>query len=246
MGLGLLWCSEMLTIDQVEKFMGQNVKDEYGRVIGKLLTAYTDISGKVESVEIALNDYELERVEAERIKLTPDGLVISPRWKVRAVDVENKLDRVRRRIRSVEELYRKGMIPGHAYEDMKRRLNAQFKRVKDEVVKIKEELRKRANALEDQIIRLEKDMSNLMVLYMSNEVGETSYKAAIELLRNAKIRNADEKRDVERHIELIQKLEAEASEPLRASQDHTESIAKAIQGSPIQVQVVDTNQVAEG
>ncbi len=236
--------SMVVTIDQIEKFMGQNVKDEYGRVVGKVLTAYTDISGSVESIEVALNDFSLERIESDRIKLTPDGIIVMADWKVKAISTENKLDRVRRRIRAVEELYRKGSIPGHAYEEIKSRLEAQFKSIKEEVRKVKDILRKRINDLEDQIIRLEKDISNLMVLYMSNEVSESAYKAAIDYLRDAKARNVEEKRDLEKHLDLISKLESEAAST-RGTTHITppvkEEAETQVQGEgPIQVQIIET------
>ncbi len=238
----MVW-SMVVTIDQIEKFMGQNVKDEYGRIMGKILTAFTDVSGNVESIEIALNDFSLERISSDRIKLTPDGVIVLAEWKVKAITTENKLDRVRKRIRAVEELYRKGSIPGHAYEEIKTRLEAQFKSVKDEVRKVKELLRKRANDLEDQIIRLEKDISNLMVLYMSNEVSESAYKAAIDYLRDAKARNAEEKKDVEKHLDLITKLESEATSAHRPAPIHTpvkESSEPEVQHEgPIQVQIIE-------
>ncbi len=231
----------VLTIDQIEKFLGQNVKDEYGRIVGKILTAYTNASGEVESVEIALNEYEMKKVKAEGLKLTPDGLVVLAEWKIWALDVENKLDRVRRRMRAVEELYSKGMIPGHAYSEIKKKLEFEFKKVKEDVRKIKEVLRKRVGELEDKIIRIEKAMANLMVLYMSNEVGETPYKSAIEYLRTSKMRNVDEKKDVEKHLEIIAKLESDVSEPkVRAVPAHKEQSAPQEVSAPIQVQVVET------
>jgi len=232
----------VITIDQIEKYLGQNAKDEYGRVVGKLLTAYTQVTGEVESVDIAISETTFEKIDASRIKLTPDGVVIVPQWKVKALDVENRLDRVRRRIRSIEELYRKGMIPTHAYEEMKRSLEAQFRVLKDEVKKVKEMLRRKINDLEDQIIRLEKDMANLMMLYMSNEVGESAYKTAMEFLRSAKARHADEKKDVERHIERITKLESEASEArlIEETEKKVSTSQLTQQGSPIQVQIIET------
>jgi len=231
-----------VSIDQIEKFMGQNVKDEYGRTVGKFLTAFTDVTGQVESIEIATNDFVFEKVSADRIKLTPDGIVILADWKVNALSTENKLDRVRKRIRAVEELYRKGSIPGHAYEDIKKKLESQFELVKSEVRKVKDALRRRANDLEDQIFRLERDISNLMVLYMSNEVSESAYKAAIDYMRESKTRCIDEKRDVEKHLDLISKLESEAADtrtqaPAPATIEAPESEG---QESPIQVQIIET------
>ncbi|RLG82019.1 MAG: hypothetical protein DRO09_01205 [Thermoprotei archaeon] len=232
-----------ITIDQVEKYLGQNIKDEYGRVVGKLLTAYTDVSGRVESIEIALSEYQLENVEVSRLELTHDGIIVVASWKVWAQNVENKLDRVRRRMRAVDELYNKGSIPGYAYDEIKKKLSIELNSVREEAKKVKELLRKKLGQLEDQVIRLEKDMANLMVLYMSNEVSESAYKSAIDQLRMLKARSSDEKRDVERHLEIITKLESESQPKVfRELKTAIEPKAevKPSESAPIQVQIVET------
>ena len=229
----------IITIDQVEKFIGKHVKEEYGRIVGKVLTAFTDITGEVSSIEVALNDSMLEKITADRIKLTPDGLIIMPEWKVRALDTENKLDRVRRRLRAIEELYRKGSIPVHAYEDMKRKLEAGFSKVKEEVKEVKEVLKKRVNDLEYQITRLERDVSNLMMLYMSNEVSEGPYKAAVDYLKESKARCVEEKKDIEKHINLIAKLESEASSTQGAAVSKKGTNIPESSEGPIQVQIME-------
>jgi len=203
----------MVSLDQVEKFLGQAVRDEYGRSLGKLVAVFADVSGSVEAIEIAVNDYELVKVGAERIVRTPDALVVLPEWKVAAIDVENRLDRVKRRMRSLEELNRKGMIPTHAYEEMRKKLDAEFRKVKEDSTKVREVLKAKINELDDQIIRYERAITNVYVLYMSNEISEQSYKASMDFLRNAKSKCVDEKKDVEKHLELLSKLEAEPVEP---------------------------------
>ncbi len=239
----------ILTLDQLDKFVGQIVKDEYGRVLGKLVMVYSNVSGEVESIELSINDVMYESVSASRIKLTPDGLVIIPEWKTKALDIENKLDRVKKRLRATEDLYRKGIVPVHAYEELKKKLEVEFRNLKEEVRKVKELLRRRAGELEDLIIRLEKDLTNLQVLYMSNEFSESSYKIAADVLRNNRTKSLDEKRDVEKHLELISKLETEAGEIRQAAevpqQITTTSPTQTTQPtpkaeSPIQVQVIDT------
>lgn len=234
----------MITVDQIERYLGQKIKDEYGRFIGTLLSIYADVSGSVESVEVALNEDNYKQVHSDRLKLTPDGVVVIQEWKVDAINVENQLDRVRKRMRAVEELYRKGNIPGHAYEEMKSRLDKEFSKIKEKVKEVKLKLRQRINDLEDQIIRLEKATSNLMVLYMSNEVSETSYKASIDYLRQSKSKAQDEKKDIEKHLDIIEKLEAEPTEtktPLTtvATAPPPQLLIMPKSEGPIQVQVVD-------
>lgn len=236
-----------VALDQVDKFVGQMIKDEYGRVLGKLVAVFSNVSGEVESLEIVVNDALYENVPIARVKLTPDGPVIVHEWKVLALGTENKLDRVKRRLRATEELFRKGSIPAHAYEELKKRLDSESKILKDEVNKVKELLRRRAGELEDTIIRLEKDLTNMQILYMSNEISDQAYKIASDVLRSNKAKTLDEKRDVEKHLELIAKLESEAGEIRPVSESPTPaSLAKAQADQmkteqPIQVQVVDVS-----
>lgn len=230
----------MVSLDQVEKFLGQNVRDEYGRNLGKLIAVFADVSGNVEAVEIALNDYELVKVEANRLVRAPDALIVLPEWKVMAIDVENRLDRVKKRIRSLEELNRKGMIPTHAYEEMRKKLEAEYKKIKDESTKIREVLKGKISELEDQIIRYERAITNIYVLYMSNEISEQSYKASMDFMRNAKSRCLDEKKDVEKHVELLSKLEAESVEPQVKATPQQQAPAQV--QSPIPVVVIEEAQ----
>jgi hypothetical protein len=83
-------------------------------------------------------------------------------------------------------------------------------------------------------------MSNLMVLYMSNEVSEVSYKASIEYLRQSKAKAQDEKKDIEKHLDLIEKLETEPTETKTVVPTTTQQLPLAPKvETPIQVQVVD-------
>ncbi|MEM2006447.1 MAG: CdvA-like protein [Sulfolobales archaeon] len=231
----------MVTLDQVEKFLGQVVRDEYGRSLGKLIAVFADVSGNVEAVEIAINDYELVKVEANRIMRAPDALIVLPEWKVVAIDVENRLDRVKKRIRSLEELNRKGMIPTHAYEEMRKRLEAEFKKIKDESGKLREVLKGKINELDDQVIRYERAIANVYVLYMSNEISEQSYKASMDFMRNAKNKCLDERKDVEKHLELLSKLEAEPVEPqIKATPPQAQVPAQS--QVPIPVVIVEESQ----
>lgn len=236
-----------VALDQVDKFVGQMIKDEYGRVLGKLVAVFSNVSGEVESLEIVINDALYENVPITRVKLTPDGPVIVHEWKVLALGTENKLDRVKRRLRATEELFRKGSIPTHAYEELKKKLDGESKILKDEVNKVKELLRRRAGELEDTIIRLEKDLTNMQILYMSNEISDQAYKIASDVLRSNKAKTLDEKRDVEKHLELIAKLESEAGEIRPVSESTTPASLTKAQADqmkteqPIQVQVVDVS-----
>jgi len=202
----------IITLDQIEKYLGHKIKDPYGRVVGTLVSVYSDIDGVVTNVEVAFSDSDFRTVPAKRIQLTPEGVVIIPEWKAEAIEVEQKLDRARKRYRALEELYRKGQIPVHAYDELKNKLDAQLKRLKTKVKEVRSVLKKRINELEDMVLHIEKAMTHLIVSYTAAEIGEHAFKTSIDILRQARSRAIDEKKDIERHLELIEKLEGEPVE----------------------------------
>ncbi|RLG78151.1 MAG: hypothetical protein DRO12_00350 [Thermoprotei archaeon] len=205
------------TVDVVVKYLGQPLRDIYGRNIGVVTSIYSDVDGVVNSVEVMTNELIHETIPAKRFDLTSDGLRLLPEWLVEAKEIEKRLDTVRKRLAAVEELYRKGQIPSHAYEEVKGRLSEEMDKLRKRAREAKEKLRKRANDLENMIIHIEKAMTHLLVSYTAGEIPETPFRAAIDKLRFSKQCAQNEKKDVEKHIELIEKLELEAVKKLEVS-----------------------------
>lgn len=232
-----------LTIDQVVKYLGQKVHDPYGREIGTVVSIYSEVDGTVTAIEITGNTSS-ETIPVSRVEITHEGLVVMPAWKADAIILEKKLDRARKRARALEELYRKGQIPGHAYEDVKKRLDKELQFLKEQSRRVKDELKTKMNELENQIIHIEKAMTHLIISYTAGEIPESNFKQSADILRLIKSKALDEKRDVEKHLELIEKLETEPLEPVRSIMERvqgaaTESLIPSSSG-PIEVKVINS------
>ena len=230
-----------LTVDTIEKFVGREVKDPYGRVVGKMISVHTDEEGFgiVKYVEIATNDFEIAKVEAKRLKVTPDALLVIPEWKVAAIEVESRLERVRKRLNAVDNLFRQGKIPANIYEEMKKSLNNAFEKIKVEVKNVKEMLRRRYRELEVRNMRLDRDMANLQMMFMSGEIDEEPFKKAFEYMESLKNWNKEEMEDINSHRAQIDRLEREASAVKPSSR--TISVAKEAPKpeQPLKVQIID-------
>ncbi len=227
----------LITLDQIVKYLGQKVHDPYGREVGLLASVYSEVDGTVTAIEIVKSNYA-ETIPVSRVELTHDGVVIIPAWKAEALMLEKKLDRARKRARALEELYRKGQIPGHAYEDVKKKLDKELHTLRDQSRRIKEELKSRIGELENQIIHIEKAMTHLIISYTAGEIPESNFKVAIDNLRQLKNRAMDEKKDLEKHLELIEKLESEPLEIVR-------SVVEKIQTAPEPTTIPSTTQPIE-
>jgi len=204
--------SMIITVDTFEKYLGQKVRDPYGRIVGRIVSFYSDVSGIVSQVEIEFKEDSFETVPVSRIEITKDGVVLLPEWKAEALELIRQLERARKRALALEELYSKGEVPRHAYDEFKKKLEIDLSRLHEKSREVKEMLNKRMASLEAMILHLEKALTALRISYIAGEVGERSFKAAFEPLRNAREKAIEEKDDIKRVLERIKKLEAEPIE----------------------------------
>ncbi len=226
-----------LTIENVASYLGQPVYDIYGRKIGVIVSVYSDVDGTVTALEVMTNDAVYETIPAERFEYDSDGLKLLPEWLVNAKKVEKKLDVLRKRVRALEELHKKGEVPEHAYKELKDKLWREFEKVKADAKALKEALRKRSYELENFVLHIEKAMTHLMVSYTAGEIPEQGFKNSMDMLRYAKQAAIAEKKAIEEHVALITKLEREA---LNATSAEGEATVPASTG-PITVKVVNSS-----
>uniref|UniRef100_A0A7C2ZLF4 CdvA-like coiled-coil domain-containing protein n=1 Tax=Ignisphaera aggregans TaxID=334771 RepID=A0A7C2ZLF4_9CREN len=230
-----------ITLDKIAPYLGQTIQDIYGRKVGVLVGIYSEVDGTVNAVEIMVNDFNYETVPAEKIELKDDIPKIVPEWLVVARKVEKKLDTLRKRIKALDELYKKGDIPNHAYQEFKEKFDKELNKIKNDVKNIKEVMRKRLYELENFVMHIEKAMTNLMITYTSGEVPENGFRTSADFMRFAKQTSIDEKKDLEKHTNLINKLEEDLRATLSSLEQEEESgsvsMSVANQQSPITVKI---------
>lgn len=232
-----------ITIEKITTYLGQPLSDIYGRKIGAVVSVYSEIDGKVTAIEIMMNDSTYETIPAERLEYKDDVIKILPEWLVEAQKLERKLDILRRRIKALEELYKKNQVPQHAYKELKEKFEKEVNKIRTEVKTVKDIIRKRQYDLENFVIHIEKAMTNLMVSYTSGELLENGFKISADLMRFARQTAIDEKKDIEKHTSLISKLEEELTSVIQPVEvgKHEEvvniNIQNNIQSGPIAVKV---------
>ncbi|MCS7111762.1 MAG: CdvA-like protein [Sulfolobales archaeon] len=226
-----------IAIEGVAPYLGQTVVDLYGRKVGILVGIYSDVDGKVSSFEIMTNDASYETITAERFERDADGFKLLPEWLVEAKKLERKLDILRKRFKSMEELSKKNQIPQHAYRELKERYSKDLDKLRIEIKNLKDILRKRTYELENFVLHIEKAFTHLLISYTSGELPENGFKVSAECMRSAKQAALDEKKDVEKHMALIDKLEQELAAITQPQEEIQITSPTAVQ-QPIAVKVV--------
>ncbi len=235
----------MVSIDEIEKHLGSRVRDPYGRVLGTLSSIYSDVDGSVTGIEVMREDGHLLYIPSERVNVSPESVIVMPEWRVEAIRAEQQLDRARKRARALEELFSSKDIGSQSYEELKKGLEATLSRLKEKTKSVRGMLRKRLGELEDEILHIDKAINHLKLGYTAGEIGEQRYKTSIEGLRSSKAKAIDEKSDIEKHLELLDRLESDTIVPqkipveVQAPQLKIEAPQQA-PAKPIEVRIVSS------
>lgn len=226
----------VIKIDEIEDYLGKPVNDPYGRRVGYVIGFYSDSDGKITSLEISIGDFNFKEISIDRFEFDNGEIILIPEWEYEAKKIENRLERLRKRIVALNELYAKKEIPRHAYDKFKKKLDNELLKTKEEARNVREILRKRLNELEDIILELEKTLTSLKVSYLAGEIPEKAYKIAADQIRKHIDFAQTEKENVKKHIETIEKLEKQPIDiSVKSSETSIEPIPNENQTLPVVV-----------
>jgi len=194
--------------ESLVKSVGQLIKDVYGREVGYIVSVNTEVDGSVTEVAIA-KDSTIMVVDPSRFKLEGDTLVIIPEWKAETQKVTNSLDKIRRKLKALEELYNRGEIDRSDYEEMKRKFNSESNKLKESVSKLKSTLKNRLSEIDEQLMKIERTLISLKIGYLSAEIDERAYKSSLEQLKKIKESYIQEKDDIRKTLDKLDSMDKE-------------------------------------
>ncbi|WP_440059850.1 CdvA-like protein [Thermogladius sp. 4427co] len=201
-----------IVVDHIDEYLGKPVSDPYGRRLGFIIGFYSDSDGRVRSLEVNLGDVEFKQIDIARFRFENGEVVLLPEWEYQALQLENRILRLKKRMAALEELNARKDLPKHAYDTFKKSLEEELAKVKEDTKNVKDLLRKRMHELEDMIVELEKAMTSVKISYLSGEIPEKAYKAAVEQIRKHLDSCETEKESVKKHLDKIEALEAQPVE----------------------------------
>jgi vacuolar-type H+-ATPase subunit I/STV1 len=194
--------------ESLVKSVGQLIKDVYGREVGYIVSVNTEVDASVTEVAIA-RDSTIMVVDPSRFKLEGDTLVIIPEWKAETQKVTSSLDKIRRKLKALEELYNRGEIDRSDYEEMKRKLNSESNKLKESVSKLKLTLKNRLSEIDEQLMKIERTLISLKIGYLSAEIDERAYKSSLEQLKKIKESYIQEKDDIRKTLDKLDSMDKE-------------------------------------
>ncbi|MFP3227992.1 MAG: CdvA-like protein [Caldisphaera sp.] len=195
----------ILKIDEVSRYTGDEIHDEYGRVLGTVISIQSSVDGRVESLTIKVADRYLETIEGERLKVQEGKIIVTPNWKFEASRIIENLDRAYKRRKALDTVSGQNELPSSVVEPMKRRLEEDIKALRIKADEVKKIINGRVGEIEDEELKVAKAIASIEISYFSGEVGEKGYTQSMNHLRKLKESISEEKRNAKEYLEKLDK-----------------------------------------
>ncbi|AFZ70509.1 hypothetical protein Calag_0766 [Caldisphaera lagunensis DSM 15908] len=230
----------ILKIDEISRYTGDDINDEYGRILGTIISVQSSVDGRVESVTIKVADRYLETIEGERIKIHDGKLVVIPNWKFEASRIIENLDRAYKRRKALDTISGQNDLPSSVVEPMKRRLEEEIKALRIKADEVKKIINGRVGEIEDEELKVAKAIATIEISYFSGEVGEKGYTQSMNHLRKLKESISEEKRNAKEYLEKLDKTiqltfteNKEVVKPKESEENKISQVPQSNQGSLI-------------
>ena len=230
----------ILTVETFEKYVGQSIKDPYGRYVGVIAGFYSEIDSTISYVNVEFTDGSFAKLPVNRFEFEPDSVVLVPEWKAQALDVKRKLEITKKRIKALDDLYAKGEIAKHAYDEFKKKLEADLGKLKIESREVRKMLQSRLRELERQVEELEKAHASLKMVFFAGEISEPTFKRATDIIKRSIEKCDAEKKDIKASISELEKIETTPISLPPIAKPAKEEMPKAEE--PLVVHVVEGEQ----
>ncbi|MFP3144066.1 MAG: CdvA-like protein [Caldisphaera sp.] len=195
----------ILKIDEVSRYTGDEIHDEYGRVLGTVISIQSSVDGRVESLTIKVADRYLETIEGERLKVQEGKIIVTPNWKFEASRIIENLDRAYKRRKALDTVSGQNELPSSVVEPMKRRLEEDIKALRIKADEVKKIINGKVGEIEDEELKVAKAIASIEISYFSGEVGEKGYTQSMNHLRKLKESISEEKRNAKEYLEKLDK-----------------------------------------
>jgi hypothetical protein len=165
-------------------FVGKQIKDEYGRQIGRVASFKVTPTGRIDGIFVEHGDGEFLSYSSDQIKVVDNGdLVISPTLKLKASSLCKEIPLIWRKDRALNELVEKKKIPPEMYDDLHRTFEGALDQLKESAKGLTENIDKEIARCNKQIHSLHSALINLEIEREIGRLNGDSYEKALGIIQ---------------------------------------------------------------
>ena len=164
-------------------FVGNQIKDEYGRQIGRVASFKVTPAGRIDGIFVEHGDGEFLSYPSDQIKVDNGNLVISPTLKLKANSLCQEIPLIWRKDRALNELVEKKKIPPEMYDDLHITFEGALNQLKDNAKEIVDKIYSEVDRCNKQIHELHSALINLEIEREIGRLNGDSYEKALAIIQ---------------------------------------------------------------
>jgi hypothetical protein len=164
-------------------FVGKQIKDEYGRQIGRVASFKVTPTGRIDGIFVEHGDGEFLSYSSDQIRINNGNLMITPTLKVKAKALCNEIPLIWRKDRALNELVEKKKIPPEIYDDLHSTFEGALNQLKENAKGLMENIDNQIDRCNKQIHSLHSALINLEIEREIGRLDNDSYETALVIIQ---------------------------------------------------------------
>jgi hypothetical protein len=178
-------------------YIGKPIKNEYGRIIGKVASFALTPSGKFDAVFVEFGDGQFSKQTMENLRFNSTEVTFISKIKNQANILCDQIPLIWRKDQALKDLNEKRRIAPELYQELHNSFQSVLTQLKKDAQVIIDEAAIEIERCQEEISSLSYAIANLEIEHEIGKVDEENYKSAFALLQETLKRATSEKTDFE-------------------------------------------------
>jgi hypothetical protein len=157
------------------EFIGKQVKDLYGTLIGKVMGMITDIDGSIESVSVDCGTSGLKQLAYEQLLVQGDYVIYIPKWRLDAQKLLRQKSLTLQRIKALQDIATENDSMKDDVELVYMKYDKRLRDLEENANHLNGNLESRLKELEEESHRIKTILFDAKLQFRSNEMTEEIY-----------------------------------------------------------------------
>lgn len=157
------------------EFVGKQVKDMYGTLMGNVVGIITDTDGTIESVSVDCGDSGLKQLSYEQLLVQGDYVIFIPKWRLDAQKLFRQKNLTLKRIKALQQLVEEDDSMKEDAEIVYIKYEKKLHELEEKEKSINEKLKERLDELNGSTKNIKSILFDAKLQYKSHEISEETY-----------------------------------------------------------------------
>ncbi len=227
-------------------YIGKPIKNEYGRVIGKVASFALTPSGKFEAVYLEFGDGQFSKQPMESLRFNGAEVTFVTKIKSQASVLCDHIPLIWRKDEALKDLLDKKKITPEIFQELHNSFTSVLTQLKKDAQIIIDEATVEIERCREEITSLSYAIANLEIEHEIGKVDEENYKSAFALLQDTLKRAVSERTDYELTKSKISSvLLGDSQDVIQRTKTYAEQVNAAAQKLPEPPVVVYVKEVGK-